>query len=624
VFSQSDTSDLFNIVEEAAESDDTLSQARGLYKLGIYFDKNNNRTRSNFYLHKAVELAVDLEDKRPAGIIINYLASNYSEQGKHDEVIKLYEQAFELSISSGDSILAANVLINLGSTYADGGQFDKALEVDLQALRIREACNDSSNIAYYYQQVGELFKELGQKDSWKSYLFLADSLSRNAAYADITTRIAILNDLGGYYTSQRDMDAAEKSYSHMYQLSVQEGYDHGISIFLSNMVPIYKAQNRYDEAMESVKESYKMAEESGRLFQMMTRANLMASLYFEMKLYEDAFKWYNKAILLSQDYSFPKERSRALFGLSQLSMKQENWKSAYAYLDEHLLLKDSLEGNEVKMKMAELEALYQAELKENQIELLNRENRIQAQQIKLDRTITWAIILLLFFVVGLLLFLFWRSQTLAKSRAVDLEQRWLRSQMNPHFIFNALGSIQSYIHQRKDDTASYFLSKFAALTRAILENSKKEHIPLSEEIENLTNYVEIEKMRQIQHLEFKVSYSDDLETDFINIPPMLIQPFIENSIKHAFRGKEKDCVLMIDFKEDGEFLRIEMQDNGIGINNSDTKEGHQSMALSIFKERIRLIEKRMKKPVFFEIADLRELNSGETGTRVEVKLPLDL
>ena len=116
----------------------------------------------------------------------------------------------------------------------------------------------------------------------------------------------------------------------------------------------------------------------------------------------------------------------------------------------------------------------------------------------------------------------------------DLQQQVLRSQMNPHFIFNVLGSIQNFLLSNDNKKAALYLSRFAALTRATLEYSASQSISLTKEIEMLKNYMELEKMRNPEKFSYTVITDENLEADFIQIPPMMIQPFIENSLKHGF------------------------------------------------------------------------------------------
>jgi ligand-binding sensor domain-containing protein/two-component sensor histidine kinase len=213
---------------------------------------------------------------------------------------------------------------------------------------------------------------------------------------------------------------------------------------------------------------------------------------------------------------------------------------------------------------------------------------------------------------------------------LELEQKAMRLQMNPHFIFNALNSIQSLIGTGDETKARYFLAKFSRLMRQILDNSRKTEITLEEEISTLENYLLIEQFCNGGRFEYTVEMDKNMESDFINIPPMLIQPFVENAIKHGMKGKtDKDDKGQINLKfvETGGILKCVIEDNGIGrkaaeeINKASKETYHTSAGLSVTEDRLRKFDMGGTiKPL--EIIDLYE-DGKATGTRVIIRLPID-
>lgn len=211
---------------------------------------------------------------------------------------------------------------------------------------------------------------------------------------------------------------------------------------------------------------------------------------------------------------------------------------------------------------------------------------------------------------------------------VELSQKALRLQMNPHFIFNALNSIQSQIGTGKDKEARYYLAKFSRLMRQILDNSRNENITLQEEINTLENYLLIEKFCNGDRFDYSITVPENFETDFIRIPPMLIQPFVENAIKHGLRDMDvskKRGTIHIAFYEEEERMICEIVDNGIGRvkaneNNAKSKETyHQSTALNVTQERLDLMKDESQNGSL-EIIDLYE-NEEAIGTKVKIIIP---
>jgi LytS/YehU family sensor histidine kinase len=198
--------------------------------------------------------------------------------------------------------------------------------------------------------------------------------------------------------------------------------------------------------------------------------------------------------------------------------------------------------------------------------------------------------------------------------------------MDPHFIFNALGSIQSFMYQNEQGKAASYLGQFSSLTRSVLKNSNMELITLEEELETLNNYIEIEKMRKRDCFHYELEVDENIETCFVYVPPVFLQPFVENAIQHGFA--KKDCtqgLISIKIKQKPKSIQINISDNGQGINSSlkNKKESsHQSLGIKIFRERIRLIERKYKKTVKFEVFDLSEKNPELTGTSVNIDFPL--
>lgn len=204
----------------------------------------------------------------------------------------------------------------------------------------------------------------------------------------------------------------------------------------------------------------------------------------------------------------------------------------------------------------------------------------------------------------------------------------IKAQMNPHFFYNALNTIQSFIFADDKKNASTYLSKFSKLTRLILEMSEKEQIALSEEIMALGLYLDIEKIRFNNKLEYRITVDENLNPDLIKIPPMLIQPYVENSIKHGLLHKKDDCQLSIDFKRGANGITIIIDDNGIGRAKSAQlnliKENkHQPFATNANQKRLEILNQDRKKQVV-EFIDKTDEQGNSKGTTVIISLPLQL
>ena len=212
-----------------------------------------------------------------------------------------------------------------------------------------------------------------------------------------------------------------------------------------------------------------------------------------------------------------------------------------------------------------------------------------------------------------------------KSANQKLELRSLRSQMNPHFIFNALNSVNGFISLRDERRANSFLSGFSSLMRTVMENSEYDFITLTKELEIIQTYLKMEHFRFKDKFEYTIDIDESLDEDYVKLPPMLIQPYIENAIWHGLRYKTDTGLLNIILKDDDDTLVVTIQDNGIGRKRSKlfkTKNQlkRKSIALKNIDQRIQIFEELHKIKITVKIADLYP-DQEDTGTYVELRIP---
>jgi two-component system LytT family sensor kinase len=204
----------------------------------------------------------------------------------------------------------------------------------------------------------------------------------------------------------------------------------------------------------------------------------------------------------------------------------------------------------------------------------------------------------------------------------------LRAQMNPHFIFNALNSVQQYILEGDVDQANRYLTKFSRLQREVLQHCDQPFISLEKEIEMLELYLQFEKLRFSENFDYSISIPDDVDPSEIKIPPMMLQPFVENAIWHGLMPKQGDKKLAIGFELKGQNdLHCYIEDNGIGItasqrlkqNNQGARE-HQSKGMNLVKDRLKILEQQYDQPFRAEMEDISDETSHISGTRINLQI----
>jgi LytS/YehU family sensor histidine kinase len=214
-----------------------------------------------------------------------------------------------------------------------------------------------------------------------------------------------------------------------------------------------------------------------------------------------------------------------------------------------------------------------------------------------------------------------KNRALANEKQ-ELKIQLFRSQINPHFFFNTLYSIQSYVLNNEPMQSSRYLGKFARLMRAVLELNENASISLEKELALLRDYLELEKLRFEDKFNYRLDYPEEI-ADF-DIPTMILQPFVENAVVHGFTEISTGGQICLSVKEEEAYLLVEIEDNGKGYrkNNSTNKPGKRSMALELIGQRLKLLSQADGKNYRFEMHNLND-QAGKQGTRVRLYLPLN-
>jgi LytS/YehU family sensor histidine kinase len=220
-----------------------------------------------------------------------------------------------------------------------------------------------------------------------------------------------------------------------------------------------------------------------------------------------------------------------------------------------------------------------------------------------------------------------KRENALQQRTTELEMQALRAQMNPHFIFNCLNAINHFILVNEVNTASDYLTKFSRLIRIVLDNSFRKYIFLSEELESLRLYIELEQIRFDHHFSFDISLKEVSDMDNIVIPPMLLQPFVENAIWHGLMYKEGSGTLDVELTKENEILICTITDNGIGRKRSAELKStlsinKKSLGMNITASRLHLLNEGMGNHIELQITDLSDNVGQAAGTRVVITIPI--
>lgn len=384
-----------------------------------------------------------------------------------------------------------------------------------------------------------------------------------------------------------------------------------LNLFTNNYALTLIGLEKWDEALLYLKKSIATYKSSGNTDRLNVNYSNISIVYMnqgkwaESKVYLDS-----AASVLNSDSQLRtiKEVYSNYFHLYQVQGKQTE---AFNYLE--LISEINEEIYRTKIS-EEIDALKTSNAREDQLR-----EKVRAS----EKQTLWGAIVSLLALIGFISTIFYFKYKNVKSaheKSVT-EQQLLRSQMTPHFIFNSLSVIQGMILNKEDKKAVKYLSKFSKLLRLILESSREKLVAVKEELLALQSYVELQNLSRLQPFEYKVEIDDSVNEEDILIPPMLIQPFIENAIEHGFKERIDDPKIKIHLSAKESVLICTIKDNGIGINATKniTKSHKNSLATKITSERLKMLSKDFKIESNLILEDREKYN--EKGTQVTLMIP---
>jgi len=342
--------------------------------------------------------------------------------------------------------------------------------------------------------------------------------------------------------------------------------------------------------------------------------------------YKEAIRYGLESLVFAERYGW--DREGAYRSLALAYEGSGDLKEALRYHRKMVIVRDSIYNADLTKKVSELEIKYQTEKKEQEIKLLEKENALLNEKSE-KRKLYVAFSLcggLLLVVLILIITGYKRKQQKAeqaKDKAV-FELQSLMAQMNPHFIFNALNSIQHFILEKGKQEAYDYLAKFSKLVRMVLNNSEEKMVSLQKELELIGLYVELEQLRFTNGFEYQLNISENINPENIELPTMLIQPYVENAIWHGLMNlnKERKGLVKIDISKANDKLKISIEDNGVGrrlAKQFRKDEMHNAKGMKLTERRLQMIN-AMKdyENTSVTVVDL----PNDSGTKVEILLPL--
>lgn len=439
----------------------------------------------------------------------------------------------------------------------------------------------------------------------------------------------VLSNMANVYDNLNQPLKAIELQKKSYNIFKSIGNRAGMASALTNIGIAYTSVPDYEKSIYYLEQTLTIYKELGNKTNLGIVEYYLGEVFLEMPLSKanliKAENHLGQAIIISKETRNIEAQAESYDLLSKLYSKKADYKKALEFKELAIVLHDSLTSQDLKDEITRLEVKYeydkQAHLDkaENDKKQALAKAEIQRQKLIKNGSIIGGGTLILGILFGF--FLYGRKRRADfNAKVSETELKALRAQMNPHFIFNSLNSINDFISKNDAESASKYLTKFAKIMRQTLENSNQNDISLEDDLKILDLYLQVERMRL--NNKFTYAINVDATIDLVNtlVPPLILQPFIENSIWHGISNKQSKGHIDIGIKKEDTMLICTIDDNGVGRapNTNGSSTENKSLGISITKSRIDILNKKKNTHGTVKMID------KEQGLRVEVKLPLQL
>lgn len=585
--------------------------------------KKDNPTQALSFLQEALGMSLSQGDAVNEARCYLLIGEINEQINEWTLALENYTKAYQLlAVRYASSTEYGRTLRGLGNTYLKLANYDQALNYYNQTLALRLSATEKAerqlDISEVYFQKGDYAQALAQVEEIKVTQRVGDDVllgkiqNQKAKIYARTNNIDQANSL--YKSSQQNMRAAGNA--------APAKEEEALKNTKEEISEVLREQKRYDEDISLRNQSIDFNLESKNLGEASKdKIELSKSLVAKGETNE-AIQQLKEAAVLADSVSNPKEQAAAYLNLATLYEKNGRTSDA---LKTYQKYSEAVSRTE---QQTEINQQQKAELirKQKEIETLSNEvvsgQREEQTLLQQQQLVIYGLLAIIVIILGTSYFIYKNAQASKRANQL-LALKSLRGQMNPHFIFNALNSVNQFISQNDERSANKYLSEFSKLMRLVLENSQEDFIPLQKEEEIISLYVKLEHYRFRDKFDYTITIDEELNKETIQLPPMLIQPYIENAVWHGLRYKEDKGKLALSFERHNGSMQVVIADDGIGRKKSaqlktDNQKKHNSTGLKNIEERLQILNTVYKTNYTVTIEDL----AADSGTRVIISIPV--
>ena len=654
-------------IEEAMVLSRKINYHKGignsLLNKGIEASSNHRYNKSLPFLRQALPLLIESRDMYGILSTYGFMGQAFQSLGDNKTALSYFDTARKLSLELKDSSTAIWQLVHIMHSYHDLGNYNEAYKNGQEALS-EVTKEDITLSAWILTSLANLFLTAGLPE------FAID-------YVDKLRKYYSFDKLRKYYPSGTNQNKLPWPLPMALRIGADaflqmNKLDSALAIEKILNLPLmeqdardnlfygrfYVAQKEYKKALPYFIRGFNTASENQHKIEVSQNANELSNTYLLLNDDKKALHYALQALQIGTSIQALQEIKTAAATLARIYEKKKIYSKAYYYDQLYKSTNNLLAPEEYKRKLSLIQIQNELNNKKHEASLLLSENLIGKQEVKLKQkeiekvSILKNILIASLVVLLILGVIVFRNITLKRrnekqrlehnlelqkiesekrkaelqQQTTELEMQVLRAQMNPHFIFNSLNSINRFILQNNRTQASEDLTRFSRLVRLILQNSQASLIPLASELEALQLYLELESVRFNHHFIFTIRIGEDLDVSGLKVPPLIIQPYAENAIWHGLMHKEEKGNLQIELFEKENMLCCKITDDGVGRKKATelkTKSAstHKSMGMQITADRITMLQKVNAPTTQIKITDLILPDGTAGGTEVLLKIP---
>lgn len=562
------------------------STAVSLKYIGFCYLDMGDYEKALEYLNNSKTLNEQFGNQSEISSCLNNIGSIYLHKGNYPLALDYYKRSLSIYEALKDTAGISSVLNNTGILYKNNKEYDKAIANYKESLKVHERGVNKKNKALTLNNIGVVYKQKGDYEN--SILFLTDALNLSKSINDKDNIARCLINMGDVYLAFDDNPIALQKFSEAKEINMEIGSQLGLCYSYLGLAKVYNNQGKNKEALLNALKSKELSKSIGVLDYQRDAYNLLSIIYERLGNYKQALESHQKFKLLN-DSLFNKENIEKI-----------------AQLEYEYKYKQALDSASIR------------ELKLTKTVMTTSQDLAKTRQNYL-----WAVIgiLMISSLLGSVVFYQKFNTIKVKNQNIITEQKLLRSQMTPHFIFNSLAVLQGMILNKEENKSITYLSKFSKLLRIVLENSRDTVVPLAQELDAINHYMTLKNLDTDPPYDYRLEVDNNIEFNLFLIPPMLIQPFIENAVEHAFTDGQDHREIKVRLTFEDKKLSCTITDNGIGIDAMPKKAttNKKSLATTITAERLQLLSKDFQGQSAITIEDRKKYQ--QQGTKVTLFIP---